>query len=281
MIVLPGDIPTTVDLPVIVYSYLIERGGRSEYVKNVQSRFLQRTTRLQIIFARKFFDFLLNFDVPVVAIPGNVETPEFREWIKTYSEIKPNLIWLQEKSIMIDDLQLLGFGWVTDSSGEKRAKSFGEIHPLTAYRKLSGLGKQIRDDANTRILISHSPPYGTSLDYIPSKKIHAGSKPISYFMENAGIEGVICGHIHESRGLYYSPNGWWGLNPGATVEDSACIIDLENRRIKWLRNIVSNASPLSFLYRYRQRLRYNSGLFHRNFPSNDLPTINPKTYHRG
>ncbi len=281
LIILSGDIPTTVDIPTTLYSYLIKRGGRKEFIRNIRTRFLQRMTQLQILFGKKFLDYLLGFGIPVVVIPGNVETPGFNEWLTTYSEIKPNLIWLQEKSIVIDDIQFLGFGWVTDSSNEKRGKSFGEIHPLTAYRKLSKLGRQIREDISYHILVSHAPPYGTPLDYIPSKGIHAGSKPISHFLENSEMDGIICGHIHESRGYYKSDIGWWGINAGATVEDSVCLLDLASNKVKWFRNIVHATSIVSQLYKYRQKLRYNDGFFRKKRTERVLPEINPKTYQRG
>lgn len=281
LIILSGDIPTTIDIPIVIYSYLFRKGGRSELIENMKTKFLERLTQLQIMFGKRLFNYLMEFDIPIVAIPGNVETPGFRTWMDTFSEINSNVISLQEKSLVIDEFQLLGFGWVTDSSGDKRNRSFGETHPLTAYRKLSKLGRQIRDDVEQRILVSHAPPYGTSLDFLFVKNLHVGSKPVANFLSNSEIDGIICGHIHESRGSFRSTAGWWGVNAGATIEDSACLINLETKQVKWLRNLVPSFNPISFFYRYRQSLHYNSGFFKPTRFRTESPIHNPTISQRG
>ena len=49
------------------------------------------------------------------------------------------------------------------------------------------------------ILITHGPPYGTSLDLIDNMR-HSGCKSIREFIENAKPMACICGHIHETAG---------------------------------------------------------------------------------
>lgn len=54
-------------------------------------------------------------------------------------------------------------------------------------------------DARKKVLVSHSPPYGTKVDIIRGG-IHVGSKAIREFIENNKVDLVICGHIHEGVG---------------------------------------------------------------------------------
>ncbi len=54
--------------------------------------------------------------------------------------------------------------------------------------------------ARLKILVSHAPPYGTAVDMIRSGK-HVGSTAVRKFVESEQPAVVICGHIHEARGM--------------------------------------------------------------------------------
>lgn len=60
------------------------------------------------------------------------------------------------------------------------------------YRDVAG--------ARLKILISHAPPDGTTVDVIRSGK-HVGSKAVRNFIEIEQPAIAICGHIHEARGV--------------------------------------------------------------------------------
>lgn len=51
-----------------------------------------------------------------------------------------------------------------------------------------------------RILISHSPPYKSKVDRM-LLGIHVGSKAIREYVETSQPDIVLCGHIHEARGI--------------------------------------------------------------------------------
>jgi Icc-related predicted phosphoesterase len=55
-------------------------------------------------------------------------------------------------------------------------------------------------NARIRIFVPHAPPYGTKLDIIHSG-IHVGSTAVREIIEEEEPDAVICGHIHEGRGL--------------------------------------------------------------------------------
>lgn len=51
-----------------------------------------------------------------------------------------------------------------------------------------------------KIFVPHAPPYGTRLDIIHSG-IHVGSAAVRDFVEEHEPDLVVCGHIHEARGI--------------------------------------------------------------------------------
>ncbi|MGC8850452.1 MAG: metallophosphoesterase family protein, partial [Candidatus Bathyarchaeia archaeon] len=62
------------------------------------------------------------------------------------------------------------------------------------------------------VVVSHSPPYGGRLD-LTARGVHAGCKALRRFMEEAKPSLVVCGHIHEARGLE-ELSGVTVVNPG-------------------------------------------------------------------
>jgi len=62
--------------------------------------------------------------------------------------------------------------------------------------------KEIPDD--TQVIVSHGPPYGLGDKiYWDGRDQHVGSRSLLAFMDRSTqLELVICGHIHEARGLY-------------------------------------------------------------------------------
>ncbi len=55
-------------------------------------------------------------------------------------------------------------------------------------------------NAPTKVFVPHAPPYGTKLDIIHTG-IHVGSMAVREFIEDFQPEVVVCGHIHEARGI--------------------------------------------------------------------------------
>jgi Icc-related predicted phosphoesterase len=54
--------------------------------------------------------------------------------------------------------------------------------------------------ARVKIFVPHAPPYGTRVDIIHAG-IHVGSTAVRDFVEDNPVDAVVCGHIHESRGI--------------------------------------------------------------------------------
>ncbi|MEM2122895.1 MAG: metallophosphoesterase [Candidatus Bathyarchaeia archaeon] len=62
------------------------------------------------------------------------------------------------------------------------------------------------------IVVSHSPPYGSRLD-LTYRGVHAGCKALRGFIEEVRPTLVVCGHIHEARGID-ELSGVTVVNPG-------------------------------------------------------------------
>lgn len=54
--------------------------------------------------------------------------------------------------------------------------------------------------AQWKIFVPHSPPFNTRLDVVRSGK-HVGSRAVRTFIERWEPDVVVCGHIHEARGV--------------------------------------------------------------------------------
>jgi Icc-related predicted phosphoesterase len=54
--------------------------------------------------------------------------------------------------------------------------------------------------AGVKVFVPHAPPFGTKVDII-HLGIHVGSASVRDFIEEYAPDVVVCGHIHEGRGM--------------------------------------------------------------------------------
>jgi Icc-related predicted phosphoesterase len=76
-------------------------------------------------------------------------------------------------------------------------------------------------DVYRYLFVSHAPPYKTKLDKV-FFGFHVGSKAIRKFIEDFQPDIVVCGHIHEARGVDYIGKTLI-INPGAFPKHYALI----------------------------------------------------------
>jgi Icc-related predicted phosphoesterase len=74
-------------------------------------------------------------------------------------------------------------------------------------KKLEGVGK-------CDILVSHGPPYG--MQDATKRGVHAGSEALLEWVAEKTPALVVCGHIHEARGVHQVQA------PGVSVVNAAC-----------------------------------------------------------
>lgn len=78
--------------------------------------------------------------------------------------------------------------------------------------------------ARVQIFCPHSPPYGTDCDRLRSGE-HVGSRALRAFAERAQPDFLLCGHIHESRGVDdLGPTRV--VNPGPVTSGHHLLIEL-------------------------------------------------------
>jgi Icc-related predicted phosphoesterase len=75
------------------------------------------------------------------------------------------------------------------------------------------------------VVISHPPPRRTKLDVIANGE-HVGSTALRDFIETAQPHLVICGHIHESRGIDHIGDTTL-VNCGAACRGYYAVVDID------------------------------------------------------
>jgi len=131
----------------------------------------------------------------IYMIPGNHETPEV---LKKYCSRYKNIKFFHKKIIKCKQYYLMGWG---GGGFDHKSKEFEEF-----TRKTDTKNKKI-------ILVTHAPPYKTTLDQIEQE--HYGNKSVkSYLEKNRNIILYICGHFHENAGKKDKINKTLIINPG-------------------------------------------------------------------
>lgn len=105
--------------------------------------------------------------------------------------------YLLDSSAVFDGIKVYGTPWVPNLPMWAFYKSDEELREV--YRDIPG---------DTDILLTHGPPfkYGDLTDEFHGNQ-HVGCWAINDLLDDTPIPTVICGHIHEARGLYHYHNG--------------------------------------------------------------------------
>jgi uncharacterized protein len=122
------------------------------------------------------------------AVTGNMDLPKHED---LFSEIG---ISLNGNGVIINGIGFFG----ASASPFSSLHTPNEISEETILKMLREGFQKIKN-AKTKIMVSHTPPYGTKVDLI-HLGIHVGSTSVRDFVEEHQPDVVICGHIHEGRG---------------------------------------------------------------------------------
>lgn len=145
----------------------------------------------------KWIQFLEKAGKPLILTYGNHESEkEVAEVCKKYKFC----IYLHRAAYEYGDYMFFGFG----------GGGFSERNP-----EFERIGKRVMNDAKGKklILLTHGPPYGTTLDYLPGSG-HRGCRSIRKFIEDANPMLCISGHIHENAGNTDMVGKTFVINPG-------------------------------------------------------------------
>lgn len=156
-------------------------------------------------FARELFSGLA---VPTLAVPGNCDP---REIIAVLDELGVNL---HGRKTVIEGRPFVGIGGSNPTP-------FVTPFELSEEDILETLRRTMEAGA---ILVSHPPPNGYA-DVVHSGA-HVGSTSVRAIMEEFEPPLLLCGHIHEARGV--ATHGRTTIvNPGAAREGHRAIVDLD------------------------------------------------------
>jgi len=139
--------------------------------------------------ARGLLEILTISKVPVLFVPGNMDSPVLARGVNLRSAQ-----CIHGECIYCGDMAFIGLGGAT-------------IGPFIApfeYEEseaASILEKALRSFGGGRlVLVSHCPPKNTKVD-LTRFKTHIGSTSVRRFIEQTNPVLAICGHVHEAAGL--------------------------------------------------------------------------------
>jgi putative phosphoesterase len=147
------------------------------------------TTHGSSIEAEKAIKDFQNYGKPVLAVSGNMDSLEIDDSLK-----KMNCS-IDGKGTVIDNVGFFGVSAAPISS----LNTPYEISEDEILQKAETGWEDVKN-AKWKVFVPHSPPYKTKLDKIFTGE-HVGSKSIRTFIDQHQPEIVICGHIHEARGI--------------------------------------------------------------------------------
>jgi uncharacterized protein len=130
-----------------------------------------------------------EYGKPLFVVSGNMDLPSFDA---LYDSLGVNI---NAKGAVLGEAGFFGIA----------GSPFTPMH--TPYeiseeeiRRRAEAGWQDIHASRWKVFVPHAPPHGTKLDKILLGK-HVGSSAIRTFVEEHQPDVLVCGHIHESRGL--------------------------------------------------------------------------------
>jgi len=146
---------------------------------------------------------LNSFGVPIFMVPGQ-PPHETYEHLVYFSKGLKNIRNLHLKSTLFQSLYIIGYG---EAGFDQRNADF-EL----SEKKFSVEMRKMKLKNYKTLLITHQPPYKTSLDALYGG--HVGSISIRKFIQLNQPDYCITGHIHENEGKHDKVGKTMIINPG-------------------------------------------------------------------
>ena len=150
----------------------------------------------------------------VLAVAGNMDSADIDRRLDELG------VSLDGHGVIIDDVGLFGVS----------AAPHSPLHtpyelPDDELGRRAAQGAAELDDARVRIFCPHAPPFRTACDRLRDGR-HVGSPAIRAFVERDQPDLVLCGHIHESRGLD-SLGSAQIVNPGPVAAGHYALVEVD------------------------------------------------------
>jgi Icc-related predicted phosphoesterase len=151
----------------------------------------------------------------VLFVPGNCDPEDL------VAEEEKNVRSIHRACYRIEGFSFLGVGGSAPTS-------FNTPFELTEIEIAEILNYSSNCPIETRlVLVSHSPPENTLVD-MTSNGEHVGSSSIRDFITTKKPALVVCGHIHEGRGID-KIGETVVVNPGSAGQGHAALVSLDQR----------------------------------------------------
>jgi Icc-related predicted phosphoesterase len=166
--------------------------------------------------AERILSPLTALELPVLFVAGNCDPAQLAE-----AQIKGALN-LHEQCLSLDAVSFMGLG----ASPTSRFYSWFEMSEAKIMDALVQTADRCSEDGSL-VVVSHTPPKGTKVD-LAFSKIHAGSVSLRTFIEKRKPSIVLCGHIHEAKGVDRVGDTII-VNPGPVRHGNCAIADLNDK----------------------------------------------------
>jgi Icc-related predicted phosphoesterase len=158
-----------------------------------------------------------------ISVPGNMDIP------KHYNEISANIyVYLHNDYKIYENIVFVGFGG-TIKSPFNTILEYDDVIIEQSLLNIYNNIKNLLNENNILILLTHTPPYNTKCDIAYTKE-HIGSKGIRRFIEMTKPLLVVCGHVHESRCIDKIDKSFI-VNPGPLFKGFYAIIEMKDREV--------------------------------------------------
>ncbi|WMW25250.1 metallophosphoesterase [Methanolobus sediminis] len=159
----------------------------------------------------KALDLFNKFSSKILAVPGNCDHESI---IKVIEESKATN--LHKRSVSVDGIRFIGMG---GSNPTPFCTPF-EIQECDFEENVNRMMEDVNAD-EALVALTHTPPFGV-LDTVGD--VHVGCKALNVFLGKADL--IVCGHIHEARGIEKSGRTTI-VNPGMAALGFAAVIDIK------------------------------------------------------
>lgn len=162
----------------------------------------------------KVEEFVEMFEKPIIAIPGNCDQKSI---LKALDASKATN--LHGKAKQIGKIRFIGLG----GSNPTPFSTPFELSEEEIENSLETMVCSAEDEkeCGAIVLLTHAPPYGAR-DELPVG--HVGSTAIQKFLGRVDL--IICGHIHEAKGME-TVGRTKVVNPGEASKGSSALITID------------------------------------------------------
>ena len=159
---------------------------------------------------------LTTLELPVLYVPGNCDPSQLAETQIT------GAVNIHGKCRGLGDVSFIGLGGAPASP----YYSWFELSEAQIRNMLEQSWNNCPENPWS-IIVSHAPPKDTSVD-LAFSGIHAGSVSFRAFIEERKPSVVLCGHIHEARGIDRLGDTLL-VNPGAVRHGKCALANIVDK----------------------------------------------------